>query len=236
MFLEGQGFVQQRLVAFLALLERSLHGFALRDSLFQGPAGGSQVSSCQGAQFTFHDVSELRRPKCGLRLRSGRRRFWFFAVGPATHKPTPNNRQYPPFDPNRLLGKSPTPGDKFEQRGRRDLHVIPERSGGEEVLGRIQFHLNNGQARAVKTGQRLGEDRVVRPKSLPEHTAYSRATQGIPKGVTQRIVSWGRSRDGSGFARGSRSVDTEGFCKSQMTLNSGLRWLRATLHCFRSEE
>src|ERR1035437_2580013 len=51
--------------------------------------------------------------------------------------------------------------------------------------------------------------------------------------VTQRIVSWGRSRDGSEFARGNKSVDTEGFCKSQMTLNSGLRWLRATLRCFR---
>src|ERR1035441_5034235 len=50
--------------------------------------------------------------------------------------------------------------------------------------------------------------------------------------VTQRIVSWGRSRDGSELARGNRSVDTEGFCKSQMTLNSGLRWLRATLRCF----
>jgi hypothetical protein len=52
-------------------------------------------------------------------------------------------------------------------------------------------------------------------------------------GVTQRIVSWGRSRDGSEFARGNRSVDTEGFCNSQMTLNSGLRWLRATPRCFR---
>src|ERR1035437_4864604 len=52
-------------------------------------------------------------------------------------------------------------------------------------------------------------------------------------GVTQRIVSWGRSRDGSEFAHGNRSVDTEGFCKSQMALNSGLRWLRATLCCFR---
>ena len=51
--------------------------------------------------------------------------------------------------------------------------------------------------------------------------------------VTQRIVSWGRSRDGSGFARGNRSVDTEGFCKSQMTLNSGLRRQRATLGRFR---
>ena len=50
--------------------------------------------------------------------------------------------------------------------------------------------------------------------------------------VTQRIVSWGRSRDGSEFARGNRSVDTEGFCKSQMTLNSGLRWQRATLGRF----
>src|ERR1035437_10347391 len=45
--------------------------------------------------------------------------------------------------------------------------------------------------------------------------------------VMQRIVSWGRSRDGSGFAPGNRSVDTEGFCKSQMTRDSGLRWLRA---------
>jgi hypothetical protein len=51
--------------------------------------------------------------------------------------------------------------------------------------------------------------------------------------VMQRIVSWGRSRDGSGFARGNRSVDTEGFCKSQMTLNSGLRRQRATLGRFR---
>jgi hypothetical protein len=57
----------------------------------------------------------------------------------------------------------------------------------------MQFHLNNGQAKAVKTGQRLGEDRAVRPKSLPEHTgdprvtqelpkSYPRATQGLPKG------------------------------------------------------
>jgi hypothetical protein len=50
-----------------------------------------------------------------------------------------------------------------------------------------------------------------------------------PHIVTQRIVSCGRSREGSGFAHGNRSVDTEGFCKSQVTLNSGLRWLRATL-------
>ena len=54
-----------------------------------------------------------------------------------------------------------------------------------------------------------------------------------PVAVTQRVVSWGRSRDGSEFARGNRSVDTEGFCKSQMTLNSGLRWLRVTLRCLR---
>src|ERR1035438_370341 len=44
----------------------------------------------------------------------------------------------------------------------------------------------------------------------------------VPYTVTQRIVSWGRSRDGSGFARGNRSVNTERFCKSQMTLNSGV--------------
>jgi hypothetical protein len=50
--------------------------------------------------------------------------------------------------------------------------------------------------------------------------------------VTQRIVLWGRSRDGSEFARGNRSVDTEVFCNSQMTLHSGLRWLRATPRCF----
>src|ERR1019366_6944488 len=50
--------------------------------------------------------------------------------------------------------------------------------------------------------------------------------------VTQRIVSWGRRRDGSEFARGNRSVDTEGFRTSQMALNRGLRWLRATLCCF----
>ena len=64
---------------------------------------------------------------------------------------------------------------------------------------------------------------------------YERAVGGrrSSHSVTQRIVSWGRSRDGSEFARGNRSVDTEGFCKSQMTLNSGLRWLRATLRCFR---
>ena len=58
-------------------------------------------------------------------------------------------------------------------------------------------------------------------------------TVASPEPVTQRIVSWGRSGDGSEFARGNRSVDTEGFCKSQMALNSGLRWLRATLCCFR---
>jgi hypothetical protein len=57
--------------------------------------------------------------------------------------------------------------------------------------------------------------------------------QTVQQIVMQRIVSWGRSRDGSGFARGNRSVDTEGFCKSQMTLNSGLRRQRATLGRFR---
>jgi hypothetical protein len=51
--------------------------------------------------------------------------------------------------------------------------------------------------------------------------------------VTQRLLSRGRSRDGSEFARGNRSVETEGFWGSQMTLNGGLRWLRATLRCFR---
>ena len=38
-------------------------------------------------------------------------------------------------------------------------------------------------------------------------------------GVTQRIISWGQSRDGGELARGNRFVDTEGFCKSQVTLN-----------------
>jgi hypothetical protein len=53
------------------------------------------------------------------------------------------------------------------------------------------------------------------------------------KAVTRRIVSWGQSRNGSEFARGNRSGDTEGFCKSQMALHNGLRRLRATLGCFR---
>ena len=34
-------------------------------------------------------------------------------------------------------------------------------------------------------------------------------------------------------ADGDENLRCEGFCKSQMTLNSGLRWLRATLGCFR---
>ena len=62
-----------------------------------------------------------------------------------------------------------------------------------------------------------------------------KAISSHPHAVTQRIVSWGRSRDGSEFVRGNRSVDTEGFCKSQMALNSGLRRLWATLCCFRWE-
>src|SRR5208337_1329575 len=71
----------------------------------------------------------------------------------------------------------------------------------------------------------------AQPPQQPDHSAV--APPEPPRSVTQRIVSWGRSRDGSEFARGNESVDTEGFCTSQMALNSGLRWLRATLCCFR---
>jgi hypothetical protein len=49
--------------------------------------------------------------------------------------------------------------------------------------------------------------------------------------VTQRVFSRERSQDGSEFARGNWSVDTEGFRKSQMTLNCGLK-LREALCSF----
>ena len=97
----------------------------------------------------------------------------------------------------------------------------------------------NGQSR----GHRLAPDPSEEsPVTIPleramnakaHHKCLNRRSVSALHGVTQRIVSWGRSRDGSEFARGNRSLDTEGFCKSQMTLNSGLRWLRATLRCLR---
>ena len=70
-------------------------------------------------------------------------------------------------------------------------------------------------------------------KDAQSHAGAKVEGRMMNEDVTQRIVSWGRSGDGSEFARGNRSVDTEGFCTSQMALNSGLRWLRATLCCFR---
>ena len=77
-----------------------------------------------------------------------------------------------------------------------------------------------------------GEDESeVKPRTYSK-ARNSPANIGDAFAVTQRVVSWGRSRDVSKFARGNRSVDTEGFCKPQMTLSSGLRWLRATLCCF----
>ena len=78
----------------------------------------------------------------------------------------------------------------------------------------MQFHLNNGQAKAVKTGQRLGEDRVVRPKSLPEHTGDPRATQGLPKGyprATQELPkSYPRATQGipKGYPREQQASNT----------------------------
>ena len=95
------------------------------------------------------------------------------------------------------------------------------------------------------TGSSHGLRRTPGILCLRKPTASSRFRQalwelwwslGVALGshcVTQRIVLWGRSRDGSEFARGNRSVDTEVFCNSQMTLHSGLRWLRATPRCFR---
>ena len=46
-------------------------------------------------------------------------------------------------------------------------------------------------------------------------------------GLTQRMISWGRSRDGGELARGNRFVDTEGCCQSQVTLHSRLGPQRA---------
>jgi hypothetical protein len=53
-----------------------------------------------------------------------------------------------------------------------------------------------------------------------------------PPPERRELFSWGRSRAGSGFARGNGSVDTAGFCQSQMALHRGLRWLQATLGRF----
>src|ERR1035438_3973961 len=105
--------------------------------------------------------------------------------------------------------------------------------------------IDSGVQSHTKATPRLHQGSTKAPTRLPQgsHKAPTRLPQGYPKAratgrnrvfyrVTQRIVSWGRSRDGSEFARGNRSVDTEGFCKTQMTLNSGLRRLRAALRCF----
>ena len=73
---------------------------------------------------------------------------------------------------------------------------------------------------------------IHRPRNDSRDVTGSRINRVIGRGVTLRIVSWGQSRDGSELARGNRSVDTEVFCNSQMTLHSGPRWLRATPGCF----
>jgi hypothetical protein len=103
------------------------------------------------------------------------------------------------------------------------------------LLGWLAFALPAAAERINQEGRILGSLPVLTNAilfNMSNADAVVSAMQIFPV-VTQRVVSWGRGRDGSEFARGNRSVDTEGFCKSQMTLNSGLRWLRATLRCFR---
>src|ERR1039457_2533762 len=102
--------------------------------------------------------------------------------------------------------------------------------GNPQMAGRFHAaHLSGALRWPLRPGQRSGLDLALDTRHSP-HEPLNRASE---LRVTQRIVSWGRSRDGSEFARGNRSVDTEGFYKSQMILNSGLRWLRALLRCFR---
>ena len=55
-----------------------------------------------------------------------------------------------------------------------------------------------------------------------EETRLFSGMEAAAADVTQRIISWGQSRDGGELARGNRFVDTERFCKSQVPLNSRL--------------
>src|ERR1035441_1165977 len=102
--------------------------------------------------------------------------------------------------------------------------IGPNRCWGSKSASRAQilpqWSLNAPQvvSRSEGSGKwaaQIGEFRIGGQNQSPE------SRMSPANGVTQRIVSWGRSRDGSEFARGNKSVDTEGFCKSQMTLNSG---------------
>ena len=82
---------------------------------------------------------------------------------------------------------------------------------------------------AAQTHREAGVGGVYMAPLIQEAPQCAYPSTSEESGLTPNAANYlvGQSRDGGELARGNRLADTEGFCKSQVTLNSRLGRQRA---------